>query len=201
LESQPAALSDRRGGEQGGGPALGLGEGEELMAKPMLILVNPKGVPEAWPRDEAWSRTVLQAVLAWYFLRSAMGANAFGQISRIPNEHSRLQQAAKHEAEIYFDRMLEEGAWKPWVAKKLCYRSYSTSYGAIEIRNGWPVPLRSSHTGINTVVARFVHCALHGGKPEGKRFNGLNKRFIVPAWRISRQLREAVRTAGFETWR
>lgn len=146
---------------------------------------------EYWPHsDELWCRERVKAVLAWYLLRYAMGKVRFARFYKVPASSCPIQSAAKREAAVYFDRLLESGAWSPDMAWKLVrinqYLGVQSS-----LKDGW-LDSNGNYTGMSMIAARFVRCALSGGKASGERFHGVAAELKVPEWSISQQLRDAV---------
>lgn len=168
--------------------------------KKSLIILNPVRNPSGWPEEsESISREAVKSVMAWYFLKAALGQENFLHYDKSPREECPLQRAAKHEAEIYFDVMLDRGAWKPRLAWKLTKYRFAI-WGLTPVKYGWPEVVLG-RGGINRMAARFISCALGGGKAAGQKVFGVAKELEVPPWTISRQLRDAVCAAGYDAVR
>lgn len=150
-----------------------------------------------------WECRVAKAVLAWYFLRAAYIELAPHRVREQPgpepNSRSKAQRAAVQEAEVFFDRMLESGAWNRSTVERLTesYKAWGSD-GRRPVQDGWPVVDPSQHKlrvgwGLSRKARTFVEAALRGGEREiGFRLDGLLDSTCIPPWKLSEQLKKAV---------
>jgi hypothetical protein len=161
-------------------------------------LTRSEGV---WPGTHEWMLKVSKALLSWYLLRAAYMQIAPEKVTEQrgprPDPKSKVQQAAIAEAEIFFDAILDAGAWTPELAQTFTDSAEVWGRGSQLVEHGWPnvdrvQDKKRSGWGLSRRTYFYVRVALEGGKEKGQYVAPLRRSLAVPAWQISRQLREAV---------
>lgn len=158
--------------------------------------------PRALPDRNQWDIEVAKSVLAWYFLRATYVELAPYRVNDRPgprpDPNSNVQQAAITEAEVYFDLVLDSGAWNTRAMRTLTDDAVYWGRSDPVVVDGWPNVDRSvskelTGWGLSGRARGYVDLALGRGKRRGKHVRFVTQPLVVPPWRISKQLREAVR--------